>query len=108
MPDSGHSSDHHCICDGNERIQHTYPIPRDSKSSNSHSNNETPRRVKAFRRFLAADAGQAMVEFALASLFLLTIIFFVIEFGQAVYRYNAVAALAKDAARYASVHGTRG
>ena len=47
-----------------------------------------------------------MVEFAITAILLLTILFFIIEFGQATWRYNTVAGLAKDAARYASVHGS--
>lgn len=46
-----------------------------------------------------------MVEFAITAILLLTIVFFIIEFGQATWRYNMIAGLAKDAARYASVHG---
>jgi Flp pilus assembly protein TadG len=49
-----------------------------------------------------------MVEFALAALVLFSMIFFIIEFGQATWRYNTVASLAKDGARWASMHGTNG
>jgi Flp pilus assembly protein TadG len=64
--------------------------------------------VKQFRRFVSSDSGQGMVEFALSAALLLTMVFFIIIFGQAVYRYNSIASLAKDAARYASVHGVNG
>ncbi len=37
----------------------------------------------------------------------MTIIFGILEFGQAVWKYNTVASLAKEAARYASVHGSK-
>ena len=47
-----------------------------------------------------------MVEFAISAILLLTIVFFIIEFSQATWRYNTIASLAKDAARYASMHGS--
>ena len=47
-----------------------------------------------------------MVEFAITAMLLLMIVFFIIEFGQATWRYNTMGGLAKDAARYASVHGS--
>ena len=58
------------------------------------------------RRFLRSDDGTGLVEFALAAIFLFSIIFFIIEFGLAVWRYNTVASLAKDGARWASLHGS--
>lgn len=49
-----------------------------------------------------------MVEFSLSAILLFSVIFFIIEFGQATWRYNTVASLAKDGARWASLHGTNG
>jgi Flp pilus assembly protein TadG len=49
-----------------------------------------------------------MVEFSLAAIALFTMVFFIIEFGQAVWRYNTVSSLAKEGARWASVHGDNG
>ena len=49
-----------------------------------------------------------MVEFAIAAVVLMSMIFFVIEFGQATWRYNTIASISKDAARAASLHGSNG
>ena len=58
------------------------------------------------RRFFRSEDGSGLVEFAIAAIFLFSIVFFTIEFGQAVWRYNTIASLAKDGARWASVHGS--
>jgi Flp pilus assembly protein TadG len=55
---------------------------------------------------LGSDRGQALVEFALASVVFFMTIFGIIEFGRAVWEYNIVASLAKDGARYASLRGS--
>lgn len=44
----------------------------------------------------------------MAATILMSMIFFVIAFGQATWRYNTVASIAKDAARAASLHGQNG
>lgn len=49
-----------------------------------------------------------MAEFAVAATLLFTMVFFIIEFGQVTWRYNTIASLAKDAARWASVRGASG
>jgi Flp pilus assembly protein TadG len=49
--------------------------------------------------------GQALVEFALASVIFFATIFGTIEFGRAVWQYNMVSDLAQEGARWASVHG---
>jgi Flp pilus assembly protein TadG len=64
--------------------------------------------MKRIRHFLRSEDGAGMVEFAIASLVLMSMIFFVLEFGQATWRYNTIASLAKDGARWASLHGTNG
>jgi Flp pilus assembly protein TadG len=56
----------------------------------------------SFRR---DNRGQTLVEFALASIVLLSTIFGTLEFGIAVWRYNMVADLAQEGARWASVRG---
>ncbi len=38
----------------------------------------------------------------------MSIVFFIIAFGQATWRYNTIAGIAKDAARAAAVHGSKG
>lgn len=49
--------------------------------------------------------GQATVEFALALLFVIAMIFWVIEFSMYMYTYNILAEAAKEGVRYAIVHG---
>ena len=52
------------------------------------------------------DRGQSLVEFALASTVFFMTLFGVIIFGIGVWRYNMVADLAQEGARWASVHGS--
>lgn len=52
------------------------------------------------------DRGQSLVEFALASVVFFMTIFGILELGLAVSRYNMVADLAQEGARWASVRGT--
>jgi Flp pilus assembly protein TadG len=54
---------------------------------------------------LLRQKGQATVEFALAVLFIIAMIFWVIEFSMYIYTYNVVAEAAKEGVRYAIVHG---
>jgi len=54
---------------------------------------------------LRGDRGQTLIEFALASVVFFVMIFGTIEFGLAIYRYNMVADLAQEGARWAAVHG---
>src|ERR1700731_465417 len=49
--------------------------------------------------------GQAMIEFALAVLFLMVMIFSVVEFSMYMYTYTVLADAAKEGVRYAIVHG---
>jgi Flp pilus assembly protein TadG len=54
---------------------------------------------------LGNEEGATLVEFALASLALIMMLFGIIEFSFAFYSYNFAAEAAKEAARYASVRG---
>jgi Flp pilus assembly protein TadG len=51
------------------------------------------------------ERGQTMVEFALVSSFLFTMIFGVIDFGEALYAYDQVTDAARVGARWAMVRG---
>jgi Flp pilus assembly protein TadG len=51
------------------------------------------------------EAGQALIEFALASFLFFATVFGIVSFGLAVFRYNMVADLAQEGARRASVCG---
>src|SRR5204862_473745 len=53
------------------------------------------------------DRGETLIEFAFASVMFFMLLFGTIEFGIAVFRYNMVADLAQEGARYASVHGNK-
>lgn len=57
------------------------------------------------RRSYSRQKGQATIEFALALLFTLAMIFWVIEFAMYIYTYNVMAEAAKEGVRYAVVHG---
>lgn len=52
------------------------------------------------------DHGQSLVEFALASVVFFITVFGILEFGLAVSRYNMVANLAQEGARWVAVRGT--
>jgi Flp pilus assembly protein TadG len=58
------------------------------------------------RRLMGDDRGQSLVEFALVSTVFFMTMFGTIIFGIGVWRYNMVADLAQEGARWASVHGT--
>jgi Flp pilus assembly protein TadG len=58
------------------------------------------------RRTLRADRGSSIVEFALASVILFTLLFGVIAICLALYSYNVVAEAAREATRYAIVRGS--
>jgi Flp pilus assembly protein TadG len=62
--------------------------------------------VAAWRRRIRDDRGVNLVEFAVASpVFLLTLLGTII-FATGAWRYNMVADLAQEGARWASVHGS--
>jgi Flp pilus assembly protein TadG len=52
-----------------------------------------------------SEAGSAIIEFALSSMLFFATLFGILEFGQAVWRYNMMANLALEGARWASVRG---
>jgi Flp pilus assembly protein TadG len=58
------------------------------------------------RRGRAGQRGQVVVEFVLASAIAFTLMFGVIDFGRALYAYDAVASAASVGSRYAIVHGS--
>lgn len=62
--------------------------------------------VAGWHRRLGDDRGANLVEFALASTVFLMTLFGTIIFGIAIWRYNMVADLAQEGARWASVHGS--
>ena len=57
------------------------------------------------RRSAAGEKGQAIVEFAVAAAAIMLLLFPVIQLGEAVFAYNCVAHAAREASRYAAVHG---
>ena len=61
---------------------------------------------RAARRFVNAESGQTLVEFALGALLFFTVLFGTVEFGLAVWRYNMVSNLAQEGARWALVRGS--
>lgn len=61
----------------------------------------------AVRRLRHDAQGETLIEFAFASVILLTMIFGSLEFGIAVWNYNLVSNLAQEGARYAAVHGQK-
>jgi Flp pilus assembly protein TadG len=58
------------------------------------------------RRTARGERGQALVEFAFASVVFLMTIFGTLQFGLMVWRYNMISNLAQEGARWASVRGT--
>ena len=51
-----------------------------------------------------SERGASLVEFAIAATVFLTVTFAVLEFGRALWVYNALADAARKGARYAAVH----
>ena len=52
----------------------------------------------------ARSHGQSLVEFSLAFLVFLVIVFGVVDFGRGIYQFNAVSQSAREIARVTSVH----
>lgn len=52
------------------------------------------------------EAGSALVEFALATVIILTVLFGIIDMGRAAYAYHWVSNAPRTATRYAMVRGT--
>src|ERR1039457_157305 len=59
------------------------------------------------RRFAFCDSGSSVVEFALSASVLLAMLFGVFEISLALYSYHFVDEAAREAARYASVRGSK-
>jgi Flp pilus assembly protein TadG len=62
--------------------------------------------VSRFRRALLVETGDTMVEFALSTIVLCSIMFGVIAICLALYTYNVTAESAREATRYAIVRGS--
>lgn len=60
--------------------------------------------MRQSKRFKSNEQGATLVEFSIAALVFLTVMFAVIEFGRALWVHNALADAARRGARYASVH----
>jgi Flp pilus assembly protein TadG len=58
------------------------------------------------RRTVGAEVGSSMVEFAVASVILFTLVFGVIAICLALYSYNVTSEAAREATRYAIVRGS--
>jgi hypothetical protein len=63
------------------------------------------RQIRYPALFRSGDSGQAQVEFVLTILFVLLLIFGIIELIMLVYTYTTLADAAKEGVRYAIVHG---
>jgi Flp pilus assembly protein TadG len=62
--------------------------------------------MRQSKRFKSNEQGTTLVEFSIAALVFLTVMFGVIEFGRALWVHNALADAARRGARYASVHSS--
>lgn len=60
--------------------------------------------MRESKRFKSNEQGATLVEFSIAALVFLTVMFGVIEFGRALWVHNALADAARRGARYASLH----
>jgi Flp pilus assembly protein TadG len=64
------------------------------------------RRLARIHRTLRVETGTSIVEFALASIILFTLIFGLLAICLALYSYNVVSEAAREATRYAIVRGS--
>lgn len=62
--------------------------------------------MTAGKRFRRGELGQTLVEFALATAVILTVVFGLIDIGRALYTYDWVADSARKGARFMMVRGT--
>ena len=62
--------------------------------------------MRQSKRFKSKEQGATLVEFSIAALVFLTVMFGAIEFGRALWVHNALADAARRGARYASVHSS--
>ncbi|HJU91591.1 MAG TPA: TadE family protein [Pyrinomonadaceae bacterium] len=60
--------------------------------------------MRQSKRFKSNEQGATLVEFSIAALVFLTVMFGVIEFGRALWVHNALADAARRGARYAALH----
>ena len=60
--------------------------------------------MKQSKRFKANEQGATLVEFSIAALVFLTVMFAVIELGRALWVHNALADAARRGARYAVIN----
>src|SRR5580704_5360589 len=61
-------------------------------------------RCSNLKRYIST--GQAATELAIGVVGLLTLLFVITDFGRAVYAYNFISYSAREATRYAAVHGS--
>jgi Flp pilus assembly protein TadG len=57
---------------------------------------------------LREDDGQSLVEYAVSAILFMIILFGTIDLGIGIWRYNMIADLAQQGARWASVRGSQG
>ena len=62
--------------------------------------------MRQSKRFKSNEQGATLVEFSIAAVVFLMVMFAVIEFGRALWVHNALADAARRGARYASVHSS--
>jgi Flp pilus assembly protein TadG len=65
-----------------------------------------PERQRLLRR-VGSERGATLVESALVTILLLTLLFGIVGFGHALYTYHFVANTAREATRWASVRGAK-
>jgi TadE-like protein len=58
------------------------------------------------KQLLLKDRGQAMVEFVLSIIFIMTLLLWAVELILFIYTYSVMADAAKEGVRYAIVHGS--
>ena len=63
------------------------------------------RRGKSFSGRKGREAGQSMLEFALAAIIFLTLLLNIMNMGYAIYCYHTISNAAREAVRYAIVRG---
>jgi Flp pilus assembly protein TadG len=63
-------------------------------------------RQKRQHRIVRGERGQALVEFAVASVVFLMTVFGTLQFGLMIWNYNMISNLAQEGARWASVRGS--
>lgn len=62
--------------------------------------------LRRAQRIVRHESGSIVVEFALASVVFFATVFGILEYSQMIWRYNLVANLAQEGARWASVRGS--